>query len=871
MLRETRLYLDYFNSHGQRVIKTETTDPLGITTVVIKDTQGRLAEQFKLDSLGQEIQRTAYLYDSSGNCIRTIEAVYRGEEEAPDVINAWEYDTMNQLVSSIQAWGQPEEKRVTHIYNGYGQRESTIKPDGVSLQYSYDGLGRLLEEKADNQSVHYRYTYDIRSNPIFVENLLNQSITSRNYDEHNRITLEKLANGLELQIAYNPDGGLKKVTLPDLSSIDYSYNGPLLATVDRKNSSGTTQYQHAYNRYDPSGNPLESSLIHNLGKWTSRYTLKGQPKEQKTDYYSESLTYDCMNNITGKSYQDKLGRESNLYTYDSLHQMQKESGHFNHQYTNDSLYNRSSKDGKKYTLNSLNSLLSDGEVAYSYDACGNVTSYTKNNKSYSFVYDALDRLTTLKIDDTTYNYTYDEQNRCIVRQVTSGKTTTEKILFVGQCDIGTTDQNGKIKNLRVIDKGIGAEIGAAIAIEIQDEVFAPLHDHQGSIVALIDSTGKSQESYRYSGFGEEFIFDCHGIEITESILDNPWRFSSKRKEADFSLFGRRFYNPDIGRWLTPDPAGHEAGPNLYAYVSNNPLSHVDHFGLEEESILAQFFYNVLWMDYNSVKSTVETCFEYGKASVSMLGQCIKLAIHHCIPIPLVKDCGCMFGYFLETGSLDKYPVSFQSNLSASYGMDGAPRHPNIAHVTINGILNDEDGGKQFQSDTSAMYDGYHVSLAYNGTDGFLGDILECIANKLGIVTSSVREAILTLKMSINQVGGVGGSGIVKVDAHSQGGLVLNLALQHLTSAEKSMLCVSTYGSGALIQPHGLKNCVNYVSTRDPVPFIGDTIGYIAACMGLRPDVKFLTPLEGGIEHASTCKTYRMAREMDAKNFKREFY
>lgn len=864
----TRLNLNYFNSNGQRVIRTETTDPLGITTVIIKDTQGRPAEQIRLDSLGDEIQRTAYLYDSSGNCIRTIEAVYRGDEEALGVINAWEYNSMNQLVFSIQAVGQPEEKRVTHIYNSYGQLESTIKPDGVSLQYCYDGLGRLVEEKADDHSIHYCYTYDIRSNPIQVDNLLNQSVTSRNYDEHNRITLEKLANGLEMQISYNPDGGLKKVTLPDQSSIDYTYSGPLLTSVERKTPNGATQYRHTYNAYDLSGNPLTASLINNLGELTSRYTLKGQPKERKTPYYSESLNYDPSNHIINKSYQDILGQENNKYAYDSLHQMKEESGHSNHQYTNDSLYNRTSKDGKKYTLNSLNSLLSDGDADYCYDPCGNVTSYTKNNKSYSFSYDALDRLTTLKIDNTSYIYTYDEQNRCIARQEGS---TSEKILFLGQCDIGTTDQNGKIKNLRVMGKGIGAEIGAAIAIEIEGEIFAPLHDHQGSVIALIDSNGKTQESYRFSAFGEESIYDADGNEIQDSEIGNPWRFSSKRKEADFNLFGRRFYNPDLGRWLTPDPAGHEAGPNLYAYVSNSPLSHVDHFGLvEEESGWAQFFYNVACFLWQTCKSTAQYSLEKGKEGAAILGQCVKLAIHHCVPIPLVKDCGCMFGYFLETGSLDNYPVSFRTDTSTSFHMDGSGSR-NIEFVVINGICNGREDAKVLQSETSAMYEGYNVHLAYNGTDGFVGDILECIANKLGIRTTSVNEAINTIRMSINNVGGPGSDGIVKIDAHSQGGIILNLALQHLTPAEKSMLCVSTYGSGTLIQPHGLKSCVNYVSTRDPIPFIGDTIGYIAATMGLRPEVKFLKPQEGGIEHAIGCQTYRMARIKDSEKFKDKYF
>ena len=43
----------------------------------------------------------------------------------------------------------------------------------------------------------------------------------------------------------------------------------------------------------------------------------------------------------------------------------------------------------------------------------------------------------------------------------------------------------------------------------------------------------------------------------------------------------RWYDPSLGRFLTPDPAGLAAGPNAYVYVSGRPLSLVDPLGLQE--------------------------------------------------------------------------------------------------------------------------------------------------------------------------------------------------------------------------------------------------------------------------------------------------
>jgi len=138
-------------------------------------------------------------------------------------------------------------------------------------------------------------------------------------------------------------------------------------------------------------------------------------------------------------------------------------------------------------------------------------------------------------------------------------------------------QNGRLRELRVLGLGKDGTTGAAVAIEKEGNTYVPLHDYRGNVAAIAIPSGELIETYRYSAFGEEIL------ENTSPI--SPWRFASKRKDEQTKTlhFRCRDYHPGLGRWLTPDPLGFADGPNLYAYVQNNPLIFFDPWGLTKKA------------------------------------------------------------------------------------------------------------------------------------------------------------------------------------------------------------------------------------------------------------------------------------------------
>jgi RHS repeat-associated protein len=114
-------------------------------------------------------------------------------------------------------------------------------------------------------------------------------------------------------------------------------------------------------------------------------------------------------------------------------------------------------------------------------------------------------------------------------------------------------------------------------------VFIEITDHLGSTSTVVDNvTGELVEHSTYQAYGaEESDYRPDRWSFWER-----YRFTGKQADGELGLayFGARYYSPQLGRWMSPDPLavhGFGADPNAYAYVRGRVLGSVDAVGLDD--------------------------------------------------------------------------------------------------------------------------------------------------------------------------------------------------------------------------------------------------------------------------------------------------
>ena len=219
-------------------------------------------------------------------------------------------------------------------------------------------------------------------------------------------------------------------------------------------------------------------------------------------------------------------------------------------------------------------LISSQDETFGYDENGNMTGRSEDSSTTTYSYDFKNRLTGIDFPDSLpdQEYVYDGFGNRV--QSTVGSEVT-KYIYSGSRSILELDGQDNVTAVLVRGSGKGGGIGSIIEIERGGQSQYLHYNWRGDVVLVTDSNEQIIQKYDYEAFGKQ---------LNSTSVDNDYQFSTKEYNEDSGLqyFGRRFYDPELGRFISPDPLWFVNGLNRYVFVGNNPINRIDPLGLCEE-------------------------------------------------------------------------------------------------------------------------------------------------------------------------------------------------------------------------------------------------------------------------------------------------
>ncbi len=271
-----------------------------------------------------------------------------------------------------------------------------------------------------------------------------------------------------------------------------------------------------------------------------------------------------------------------------------------------------------YTYDELHRLLSetsDGAypaINYTYNVIGNIMSKTYGANSYAYTYDTTRKhaVANINFNGNNYAYTYDgngnmtagpdftDPTQTATRAIsynadnlptniawTKAATVTSAFTYDGNgTRVKKTIQGGSTtwyigshyeKKDSTYTKYIFA--GGTRIAKVTTSGYHILHsDHLGSSTIITESSGGVVESTEYNPFGTTRTHS--GATLTN------YKYTDQELDPETGLYnyGARYYDPMIGRFISPDPIVqapfNPQSLNRYSYCINSPLMYVDPSG-----------------------------------------------------------------------------------------------------------------------------------------------------------------------------------------------------------------------------------------------------------------------------------------------------
>ncbi|MFH8250146.1 toxin TcdB middle/N-terminal domain-containing protein [Microbacterium sp. B2969] len=507
----------------------------------------------------------------------------------------------------------------TYYRDAAGRLVERVDPDGTSLRFSFDALGRVtaIDHHAPTgdtrlRTVHYDVDPDA-AHPAagrFLEGRVavvdEGDVRCRySYDHAGRPVREEWnvdADTMAVTRTYDRQGQLASVAYPDGNSVAYERHASGAVT---RVVGVADDIEHAADGQVlawRAANGVRIELTRDeIGQ---RITRRRAVDAGGVELRSLGYGFDAIGAVTSVSDAGSFGAEHHEYAYDGLRRLTaatvRDGGPGGavlrqHAYAYDDRGNLTSFDeSTPLTLgyadavhpNRVTAVSSGGgpATAVSYGERGEIVA------GFGLSAVALDpqmRLTTAtRGDGAVMRVAYDPQNREVRRTVTHADGSVSTTLTAA----GLWTRHDERTTCRIyLESTLIASIettnGAA-------ERTYHLLDHLGSVVLATDSSGAEVESQRMNPFGS-------ALDPNSASL-----FLGREMEAGFGIvpLGARFYLPSIGRFLSPDWYVLEhpnkavrlpQGFNVYSYALNNPIAFKDPsglwFGIDDLIVLAAGF------------------------------------------------------------------------------------------------------------------------------------------------------------------------------------------------------------------------------------------------------------------------------------------
>ncbi len=497
------------------------TDPMGRTTSWLTDVQGRnIAKQY-----GDGSQIT-YQYENASSRLRQVidekQQVARFSYNRDDTLQATAYFNTSVPTPSVSHTYDPNYQRVVSMTDGTGTTLYSYNPIAGTPTLGAGALA-TVDGPLPNDTIVY------------------------GYDELGRL-VHRAINGVGSSMSYDESSRLTGVTNA-LGGFAYGYDETTARLVSRSLPNGQTEARSYGNNlqdrrlqritHRAGGTPL-SEFVYGHDTAARRIaTWSQQAGAQSPSLHT--FGYDAVNQLLSAAVTNAGNLVASFaYSYDPA-------------------------------ANRLTEQVGASNSIAVYNALNEIRATTASGRMLTNEWDALDRLVAVNAGTQRTEFTYDGLSRRVaIRQLVNGaEVSLRRFVWCGSEICEERDAAGVVTK-QFFAQGMKVERGQAAGR------YYYTRDHLGSIRELVDGNGSVRARYAYDPYGRRTKL--------AGDLDTDFGFAGMfwSPEVNLSLTHYRAYDPKLGRWLSRDPLGSAElieGPNLYAYVLNDPVNGTDPLGL----------------------------------------------------------------------------------------------------------------------------------------------------------------------------------------------------------------------------------------------------------------------------------------------------